>query len=76
VGQAITLNNAPVTVAGVLPSTFDFGSVFAPGTKMDIFVPAIMDDMRDWGNTLLLIGRLKPGMTVAQTQAEANLLFP
>lgn len=76
VGQAITLNNAPVTVAGVLPPTFDFGSVFAPGTRMDIFVPAIMDDMRNWGNTLLLIGRLKPGITVAQTQAEANLLFP
>jgi len=75
VGQTITLNNAPVTVAGVLPPSFDFGSVFAPGTKMDIFAPAIMDEMRDWGNTLLLIGRLKPGMTVAQTQAEADLLF-
>jgi predicted permease len=76
VGRAITLNNAPVTVAGVLPSSFDFGSVFAPGTRMDIFVPAIMDDMRDWGNTVLLIGRLKPGMSVAQMQAEADLLFP
>lgn len=76
VGQTITLNNAPVTVAGVLPPSFDFGSVFAPGTKMDIFVPAIMNEMRDWGNTLLLIGRLKPGTTVAQTQAEADLLFP
>jgi predicted permease len=76
VGQTITLNNAPVTVAGVLPPSFDFGSVFAPGTKMDIFAPAIMDEMRDWGNTLLLIGQLKPGMTVAQTQAEADLLFP
>src|SRR5438094_188511 len=75
VGQAITLNNAPVTVAGVLPPSFDFGSVFAPGTKMDILVPAIYD-MRNWGNTLLLIGRLKPGQTIAQTQAEANLLFP
>jgi putative ABC transport system permease protein len=75
VGQAITLNNAPVTVAGVLPPTFDFGSVFAPGTRMDILVPAPYD-MRNWGNTLLLIGRLKPGMTVAGTQAEANLLFP
>jgi hypothetical protein len=49
VGQTITLNNAPVTVAGVLPPSFDFGSVFAPGTKMDIFAPAIMDVMRDWG---------------------------
>ena len=75
VGQAITLNNASVTVAGVLPPSFDFGSVFAPGTKMDILVPAVYD-MRNWGNTLLLIGRLKPGMTVGQTQAEANLLFP
>jgi predicted permease len=75
VGEAITLNNAQVTVAGVLPSTFDFGSVFAPGTKMDILLPAIYD-MRNWGNTLLLIGRLKPGLTLAQTQAEANLLFP
>jgi predicted permease len=76
VGQAITLNNAPVTVAGVLPDTFDFGSVFAPGTRMDIFVPGIMEDMRHWGNTLLLIGRLAPGVTVAQAQAEGNLLFP
>lgn len=77
VGQAITLNGTPVTVVGVLPSTFDFGSVFAPGLKMDIFVPAIMDgDLRNEGHTLALIGRLKPGVTVGQAQAEANVLFP
>jgi len=64
-----------VTVAGVLPPTFDFGSVFAPGTKMDILVPAVYD-IRNWGHMLLLIGRLKPGQTIARTQAEANLLFP
>ena len=75
VGQAITLNSALVAVAGVLPSSFDFGSVFAPGTKMDILVPAVYD-MRNWGNTLLVIGRMKPGMTLTHTQAEANLLFP
>ena len=75
VGRAITLNIAPVTVVGVLPRTFDFGSVFAPGTKMDILVPAPYD-MRNWGNTLFLIGRMKPEITVAQTQAEASLLFP
>jgi putative ABC transport system permease protein len=75
-GQAIELNNTPVTVAGVLPPSFDFGSVFAPGVKMDIFVPAIIDEMADWGNTLLFVGRMKPGVTVAGTQAEANLLFP
>ena len=75
VGRAITLNNGPVTVAGVLPQSFDFGSVFAPGVKMDILVPALYD-MRHWGNTLFVIGRMKPGVTVAQTQSEANLLFP
>src|ERR1700730_17777887 len=76
VGQAITLDHHPVTVVGILPPTFDFGSVFSPGSKTDIFVPAILDDMRDWGNTLALVGRLKPGINVPQAQAEANIIFP
>ena len=76
VGQAITLNGEPVTVVGVLPATFDFGSVFWPGMKVDAYVPAIMDFWHTWGNTLALVGRLKPGVSVAQAQAEANLLFP
>src|SRR5262249_48845037 len=36
----------------------------------------ILDDMEDWGNTLALIGRLKPGFRIGQAQAEADLLFP
>jgi len=76
VGQAITLSKQSVTVVGVLPSTFDFGSVFSPGLKMDVYVPAVMDDIRGWGNTLALVARLKPGVTVAQAQAEADVLFP
>lgn len=76
VGHTITLNNTPTLVAGVMPSRFDFGSVFAPGTRMDIYVPAIMDAMRNWGNTMLLIGRIKPGVTTQQAAAEAQALFP
>jgi predicted permease len=76
VGQAITLDTTNVTVVGVLPPSFDFGSVFWPGVKMDVYTPAPLEDMRDWGNTLALVGRLKPGVTVAQAQAEANVLFP
>ncbi len=76
VGQAITLNGQPVTVVGVLPDRFDFGSVFSPGAKVDIYVPAILSDMQDWGNTLALIGRLKPGVSLAQAQAEADIVFP
>jgi predicted permease len=76
VGQAITFGKQSVTVVGVLPSTFDFGSVFSPGLRMDIFIPAVMDNIRTWGNTLAIVGRLKPGLSVAQAQAEADILFP
>jgi len=76
VGQPIVLNGQPYTVAGVMPSTFDFGAVFAPGTRIDIFVAAVTDEIREWGNTLIFLGRLAPGVGVAQAQAEADLLFP
>ena len=65
-----------MTVVGVLPASFDFGSVFAPGLKIDIYVPAVMDLLRNAGNTLALLGRLKPGVTVAQAQAEVDILMP
>ena len=76
VGQTIHLNNASVTVIGVLPDTFDFGAVFSPGAKVDLFAPYIMDDFRDDGNDLALFGRLRPGVTLSQAQAEADQLFP
>jgi predicted permease len=76
VGQVITLNDTPVTVVGVLPASFDFGALFDPGMQMDIFVPGVMDDMREWGNTLVIIGRMKPGVTVAEAQAEWNAIGP
>jgi hypothetical protein len=50
VGRAIDLSHTSVTVIGVLPNTFDFGSVFSPGAKVDQFVPYIMDHNRDDGN--------------------------
>jgi len=76
VGRAIDLNNTSVTVIGVLPETFDFGSVFSAGAKVDLFTPYIMDDFRDDGNDLALVGRVKQGVTLAQAQREADQLFP
>jgi predicted permease len=35
-----------------------------------------MDFWRTWGNTLAVLGRLKPGVSLAQAQAESDLLFP
>jgi predicted permease len=76
VGQAVRLKNESVTVVGVLPPEFDFGAVFSPGSKFDYFRPIFMDDIRSWGHMLSVVGRLKPGVTVAQAQAEATILFP
>jgi predicted permease len=75
VGRKLLLNNQPVTVVGVLPASFDFGSVFAPGTLIDIFVPwPLTDKTKPLGNTMKVIGRLKPGATVPGAQAELTML--
>src|SRR3984885_10886832 len=75
VGRKLTLNNGPVTVVGVLPASFDFGSVFAPGTLIDIVVPwPLADKTKPVGNTMRIIGRLKPGATVPGAQAELTVL--
>jgi predicted permease len=76
IGKAISFGNTPTTVIGVLPDSFDFGAIYAPGTKMDVFTPYVYDTVREWGNMISLTGRLNPGVTLAQAQAEADLLFP
>ncbi len=76
IGKAISFGNTPTTVVGVLPDTFDFGAIYAPGTKMDVFTPYLYDQVREYGNMISLTGRLNPGVTLAQAQAEADLLFP
>ena len=76
VGSAITINGEPVTVAGVMPEEFDFASVFTPGTHVDMFLPADLDVMRPWGNTLSVVGRLRPGVTLAEARAEFATLMP
>ncbi len=74
-GKPITLDGQAVTVAGVLPASFDFGSVFAPGSHIDLFSPFPLSAETDrWGNTLALVGRLKPGISLQRAQAEASVL--
>jgi predicted permease len=76
VGKAIEMNGTPMTVVGVLPASFDFGAVFSPGAKVDLFVPLDLDHERNWGNIVTLIARLKPGATVAQALDDAKRVAP
>jgi predicted permease len=76
IGKAIELNGTPLTIVGVLPDGFDFGAVFSPGAKVDLFTPLDLNQERDWGNIVTLLGRLKPGVTVDQALDDANRVAP
>jgi predicted permease len=75
VGRKLMLDNEPVIIVGVLPASFDFASVFAPGTPIDIFIPwPLTDKTKPAGNTMAIVGRLKPGASVEGAQAEFTFL--
>ena len=75
VGQTITINDAPSTVVGVLPASFDFATFFSPGSRIDFLTPFPINEQSDrQGNTLVIVGRMKPGVTVADAQAELDLM--
>ena len=73
VGSALTINDEPHTVVGVMPASFDFASIFAPGSHFELYFPfPLSPETNRWGNTMAMIGRLKPGVTVAQAQADTR----
>jgi predicted permease len=75
IGRRLTLDDAPASVVGVLPASFDFASVFAPGSHVDLYFPFPLSKETDqWGNTLAIIGHLKPGVSVSAAQGEATVL--
>lgn len=74
-GRTITLNEHDFTIIGVAPK--EFGSPFA-GLALDVWTPVMMKDyvarphfsLTDRGSRwLMVMGRLKPGATVPQAQA-------
>ena len=74
VGSKLMFNNRAVTVAGVLPASFDFAALFAPGTPVDIFIPwPLTEETNRRGNTMTIIGRLKPGASVENARPEFTL---
>ncbi len=67
VGQRIRLDGEPFTIIGVMPPGFEF-----PLKKTQIWVPLVLDEARHGRSDPLLqaVGRLKPGRTLEQAQAE------
>jgi len=77
VGKAFDMNGTQTTVIGVLPRNFDFGAVFSPGAKVDAITPLnLYGPPRNWGNIITMIGRVKPGVTLAQAQQDAEAAAP
>jgi putative ABC transport system permease protein len=78
-GKAITLDDTTYTVVGVLPADFQFGSTaadFQARSQPDVWVPLALDPqkLQRGAHMLHVIGRLKPGVKLAQAQAELNVI--
>lgn len=80
VGKSIALNGRDFTVIGIAPRGFT-GTQFAVGAEF--WVPLLMnvdiDSGKDWitdrnSNRLDLLGRLKPGVSMEQAEAELNTI--
>ncbi|MGD0296469.1 MAG: ABC transporter permease [Bryobacteraceae bacterium] len=68
-GKTVKLNDEVFTVIGILPSTFQF----PPDHPTDIVLPQPPDPDRGHG-FLNVVGRLKPGVTLAQAQVEMDTI--
>ncbi|HEU5453222.1 MAG TPA: ABC transporter permease, partial [Terriglobales bacterium] len=80
IGRTVRVRNFPFTIIGVAPPSF-FGDVV--GSRPDFWAPMMMEptlmpgrDFLETPNTsaLLLIGRLKPGVTLAQAREDVNAI--
>ncbi len=68
IGGDIKINGQSVTVLGVVPKEFNG---FNQGAQTDIIMPLNSAD----NSGLLTFGRLKPGLSIAQAQAQLDVLY-
>jgi predicted permease len=74
-GRALLIDGEPNTVVGILPASFDFPTVFAPGSRVDFLAGFPLNEETNLqGNTLALVGRLRSGAAPQAVEAEAALL--
>src|SRR6266540_1678598 len=76
VGRQVTVNNTALTIVGVAPPGF-FG--FVVGSKPELWWPikAVSDQglRLESFNWIRVIGRLRPGVSMSQAQAEMETIF-
>ena len=85
VGRTVRLNNVPFAIIGVADPNF---TNLAPGKSQDFFLPlsamrevkvawfgnqSALDDPYTWW--LVMMGRLKPGVSIGEAQAAASTVF-
>jgi len=77
IGQSITLDKRSFTVVGILPASFRYPDG-AP--RQDVWIPVAQDPLfgplvsQPGVRVVVGIGRLKPGVSLAQAQAEMDIL--
>lgn len=73
VGRSIQIDDKPYTVVGILPRGF---TIFGTSVPYDLWTPMAFDiphlDRDDM--SLIVFGRLKPGVSLAQAQAEMETI--
>jgi len=77
VGRTIQLDAAPYTVVGVLPAALRLPLDYANRTVTQVWVPIALgpaNPMERGNHGLNALGRLKPGVSLAQAQAEVDTL--
>ncbi len=71
VGQSISLDNRSYTIAGVMPPDFDYP------LATDLWAPLALSPLEKnqrAAHTLLVLGRLQPGVSVAEARAAMNIV--
>jgi len=86
IGRTVKLDNTTATIVGVADPDF---TNLTPGKTQDFFMPLSLADRvlgEWWGNQttrtsddrtwwVIMLGRLKPGVSIAEAQAAATLIF-
>ena len=73
IGRAMTLDNQPYTIVGVLPPRFQLLAAADVLLPMGPWAATLPDD-RGWHPGIFPLARLKAGITLRQAQAEMDLI--